>query len=557
MERSVYFLINNGERLVRNDNGQDNASDMKSSEDSNTSMISDTFSVNKVIYDVNGNKTEESVSETFVGVRSLFNTSQYMDVKDEFKKTSAKLKSYNYINYRGQGSNPDPLSKVTNTTTVAAQVETSYTSIIEYTAKHPALILRPSDFVYHKDFGVFPPNRLLVVRRFNTATTHDLLRMSARPISTLVTWLKPEDEPFIIKFNEKWKISDEGFINVINDVLGFSDLKPLPTFENLSTFTQTLAIQIGHSLGINYGRNNPLGDPDVIHEAAIRETNYKGLELDMSVTYKGEFEMKYIDGVDPNMAMLDIIANCTRMGTSDSKFIVSGGFASKVDDILILLQNGDVDGTIESLISRIGGFIQNTSSKFLSNMKETLNKELEKKEEQFKQEVQDKNEEGANDTKQAENAAQEKFDKAAEKQKGEKQIESNISELKDYVGNFIKTSLSKYKWRLRGASAAMSGFHTAHWHVTMGNPLCPWFSCGNMYIDTMQLEFPHTEMSFSDIPMSIKVTATFKPGRVMGAQEIQQLFNSGKDRIYTVAPTTQVGFIAKPTGNNAVKPVKK
>lgn len=550
MERSVFFFIDSTQRLVRNDtdsnqNPNVDKSDIKTSIDTNTNLISDSYSVDKVTTDGTNTVTN---TDKFTGVRSLFNTfsSPTDSDNDNYKHEKFKLKSYNYINYRGLTGNFNPTSQSTSTSSVTQQVEADYGAIVRWTSQlnTKALVLRPSDFVYHKDFGVYPPNRLLIVRRFNEATPHDLFKMrNATPISTMVTWLKPEDEPFKIKFNEKWKVSEDSFINVINDVIGFGEVTATPSFDALSTFKQSIALQVADSLGITQGSNNPLGDPDVIHEAAIRETNYKGLECDFTITFNAEYYFQYIDGVDPTVAWEDIVANTTRMATSDSKFIVNGGFGTKVDDIVSKLEGGDIDGTMQTIIGKIQGFISSTSSDFLSNKSKDINTDAQRKEDAAKKKLEDSENKNKDSVKNS--AAQDLEDVKKDKQAKEDTLKQNVSKIQSTLNNYVKTALSKYKWRLRGASGAMTGAHTAHWHVTMGNPLSPWFSCGNLYVDSMEVSFPHTEMSFSDVPMAIRVTATFKPGRRMGAQEIQQIFNSGKDRIYATAPKLQIGFIPK------------
>ena len=60
--------------------------------------------------------------------------------------------------------------------------------------------------------------------------------------------------------------------------------------------------------------------------------------------------------------------------------------------------------------------------------------------------------------------------------------------MNDIGGSLLKSRYQRYKWQLRGAVGAMTGYATAPWHITLGNPMYPWFSCGNMIVDGVELE---------------------------------------------------------------------
>ena len=87
--------------------------------------------------------------------------------------------------------------------------DTSVLNIIEKLANTKGQ-LKPADFAYLKNVGVYPNNRLMVARRF-ASPTGDNIMIKKKPteigsLATLITWV-PEAEDFLnISFGEEWMV---------------------------------------------------------------------------------------------------------------------------------------------------------------------------------------------------------------------------------------------------------------------------------------------------------------------------------------------------------------
>ena len=96
--------------------------------------------------------------------------------------------------------------------------DTSILNIIEKLSNTPAA-LRPSDFAYLKNVGVYPNNRLLIARRFAGPVGDNLFKKGGmRPQSVMVSW-KPQGEDFFtISFGEDWGDAKADFTGILNSM---------------------------------------------------------------------------------------------------------------------------------------------------------------------------------------------------------------------------------------------------------------------------------------------------------------------------------------------------
>lgn len=469
-----------------------------------------------------------------------------------------------YINYRGQGGHNDFNPHVLSSEEMAL---VDYNRLIAWSQQYEGIKLRAQDFAYLRHIGVYPINRLMVLRRFPGASADDLFDWKGgRAINTVVGFIDPDDETALdLSFNEVWEPNvTKGLVDVINEIIGISNpSSKLPTFDDSSNLQQSITVAIGRALGIVNENRNPLGEADIIHEAAIRKTNYEGLHSQINFVVTAEYEYKYFPGIDGHLAMLDNISNLIAMGTSDAKFVMNGEFSGKVATIVQRLKNGEMDllakelivwlkAGLSKLIGRIEGFLSKTAAdtkaKYLANNAPAAA-------------------DGTGGQGKAEAAANAVKDESVEI--GAKAISSFI----DTINDLISTTIYKYAWPLRGAIGAMSGGYTAPWHITMGNPKAPWFSIGNLIMKNVELEVGN-KLAFDDTPNSVKVKYHLTPGRNLGAQELASKFNLGKGRIYmpveaekavvkpAAAPAASTKVVdpakaAKPKAKPANSPAKK
>jgi hypothetical protein len=100
----------------------------------------------------------------------------------------------------------------------------------------------------------------------------------------------------------------------------------------------------------------------------------------------------------------------------------------------------------------------------------------------------------------------------------------------------LNAALYRYRWPLRSSLAITTGQNTTPWHITVGHPLNPILSMGNVLLEEGKIEF-NNELGFNDLPTSFKLSFNIKEGRPLGKQEIMEVLNNSYSRVY-VPPTS-------------------
>jgi len=405
----------------------------------------------------------------------------------------------------------------------------STTSIIDYTQNiknsynntgdwYP-MWLKPMDFAYLKDVGVYPNNRLVICRRFDGPVDSDLTLVEDEPISTMITWI-PEGKDFIdFSFGENWTEAEATLVNIFNNAGGDFNMGAGSGIEKfgewlksgmnavpLPGFSELLQRQIMDSLGILDNKNGdastiPSGDPNLIKEAKQRKTidihqAGSGLHCDVSIELECKWEQKFINGIDPTLAWMDILQTVLRFGTSPARFYLgSGGQQSqKLEAFLTSLQNNPISA-ISDLVSKIIDSLNKLSSKVVDYVKGVL-----------------------------ENPG--------------KAVDSAGSAIKNIINTSVITMIDKYKVKIIGVFKALTGSSSGPWHVTIGNPKRPTFCSGDMICDKVQITMGD-KLAFNDLPSSVTAKFTLKNARPLGMQEILARFNSGYARTVTVRKTIE------------------
>ena len=402
-----------------------------------------------------------------------------------------------------------------------AAYDTSLLNIIERLSKTKAGALRPQDFAYCKFLGVFPNNRLMIARRFTEPVTDSIFgKGGVSPKSILISW-KGEAEDFLeFTFGEEWEDADADFTNVLNKLgkdFGISEgggaigkafnLLPLPNFTE--GFQRTILESIG-VLDKNSGVPLPSGNPNIIKMAKRRKTIANGvagagLKCAISVAMTCEYEQKFISGIDPTTAFQDIINNIMIFGTSNS----SNYGLSKTFEARIKKYATNPNQLVNDVIAGVTLAIT------------TAQDELVKVRDKAYKLINERPKEG--DGKAAYLAAL-----------------NAVTVAQDVIGRFFKRilasvflTISKYKIEIIGIANALSGSPSAPWHITLGNPLRPFFCSGDMLCESMSLKFG-SMLAFNDLPSSVIATFALTNARALGMQEILAKFNSGSLRTVNV-----------------------
>lgn len=409
--------------------------------------------------------------------------------------------------------------------------DTSILNIVEKLSSSKSAAVRPSDFAYLKDIGNYPNNRLIICRRFPGPIGDDVYRLGTSPISVLIGFRAPGEDFLDLTFGEEWveaEASFEGIVTSIGEDLfkasklggqgaSLFEAIPLPGWtENLQRFVLE---KIGIYTAGSSGRRLPAGDPNLIKEAKMRKTIANGeagsgLSCKCEVKVEVEYEQKFISGIDPTIAYQDIIQNVLRFATSPKRdFGMDPNFGGKIKGWA---------ANPSSLVSDIVSAFKDA----LKSVIDTVTK--------FVQSVIDESKEEAEGGEKAEGADEAKAKEEASKQLGlaEKLMKFVQDGFKLVLDSLYKT-IQKYEQRIKGVVSALSGLPSTPWHVTIGNPLRPIFSAGDMYTTAVTLTMGSTLM-FNDLPANIKVSFSLNNARPWGLQEIMAKFNTGNIRTVNV-----------------------
>ena len=404
-----------------------------------------------------------------------------------------------------------------------------YSSLIA-NFKNPAIKLKAADFVYLKDLGVYPINRLVILRRYREGVMvpvnlNDWPKgtppSQRTPISTVVGWFKDgDDKIFDLSFGETWTTEKKMLHDLLGEILtdgfGFKSAKSVPVpgwsqgllFGFLDAMNMT-GKRSGDDIdwdsrkkGTNFDINEtPIGNPDVLQEGATRDGQSFGLTSSLDIKLETAYEQKYINNIDPGIAMNDILDNLLRMGTSNIRYVLNGN--SEVVKSLLAATNTN---TMDSWMN----FISTLVSAFVEAIKNIIG--------EFKKRIS-----GDDDD---DNSVDEPLSVVTSSLEG-------IGDLiKGVAGSILVSIMAKYKWALRGSVALMTGLPSTPWHVTVGNPYMPILSMNNIVASDIKVGYSN-QLSFNDTPTNIDVSITCKLGRNMGAQELMAYFNNGYQRNYT------------------------
>lgn len=425
-----------------------------------------------------------------------------------------------FSRYNIGGDKPEDSEIFDNNSTIHSNdvYNTTIPNIVDK-LKDTKAALKLADFAYLKDVGVFPNNRLMIARRFATPQLDNIMynKGSERgSLVTLISW-KPQGEDFFsISFGEKWEEAEATFKSILSAVgkdfklpgdlgetlSGGSNIIPLPGSTELlqRKFFQKIGL-----LDPSQVDQIPEGNPNLIKEAKQRKlvqagSPGSGLNCKVDIKMKCVWEQKYIQGVDPTLAWMDIVSMVGRFGTSISQnYGLSGNVVKKVSEYL--------ENPSQLITDTING-IKKAIDDIIKKVKDAINN--------------------------IKNQPKEVPDK--------KTITENttglLSQFGDFLGGLVNdiigTITKKYRERILGVLNSLSGMPSTPWHVTLGNPLRPVFCSGDMLIGDVNLTFG-PNLSFNDLPTTITADFTLTNARPWGLQEILAKFNTGYIRVLSHA----------------------
>ena len=408
--------------------------------------------------------------------------------------------------------------------------DTSILNIIEQLSSTKAS-LRPQDFAYLKNVGVYPNNRLMIARRFAAPASDNIMMPKKKgeinSFATLISWV-PEGIDFLdFTFGEEWMDAEadfKGILSSIGDDLGLGNLGGIAGAAGnavpLPGFTEIFQRKFLSALGLfddTAGATIPAGNPNLIKSAKRRKTiGYSeagaGLKAGISIKMTCEYELKYISGIDPSIVWMDLLGMILRFGTSSSEtYGLSKGVAAK----LIGWANNP-DTLIRDVVASIKGAILGVVEKVTKSIEKIYKAVVD----------------GAS----ALNKPAETDPPATASTPGEESIAAGglirtaslalIGKVGDLLKDISTGMIMKYRVKIIGIVNALSGLPSTPWHITIGNPMRPMFCSGDMLTESVTVKLG-PQLGFNDLPSSITVEFTLANARPLGLQEIMSKFNSG------------------------------
>lgn len=264
-------------------------------------------------------------------------------------------------------------------------------------------------------------------------------------------------------------------------------------------------------------------DANKIYEPknTIQEIDYYEGKLQFSHTFTIVFSYKIrgYDNISPKAAMLDLIANVVRTCYSRGSFW--GGRnqinGPQPNPTAWNKANSFVNNTFDKLGSGImtllnGGFDLGSMFAQVSDMAN----ELLGKAKDIAKNVVDSVEDGTAGKKVA-NAAKKVINI------------SNKMGITDAIKGKLKDALGRPQ--LYGFDSLLTGGDTGTWHLTIGNPLRPIITIGNL--EVTNTEITHSgPLGIDDFPTELKVTVQFKHARPRDAVSIEKMYMFGARSIY-------------------------
>ena len=111
---------------------------------------------------------------------------------------------------------------------------------------------------------------------------------------------------------------------------------------------------------------------------------------------------------------------------------------------------------------------------------------------------------------------------------GIKNINDATGLTKGFMG-VIKNSLGRPQ--IYAFNSLLKGDNTGLWHVTIGNPLNPIMSMGNLIMTDCQVQHCGP-LGMDDFPTELKVTVTLAHARGRDSIDIQKMYTKGQSGIY-------------------------
>lgn len=396
-----------------------------------------------------------------------------------------------------------------------------------------------SDFLYCKYHKKVPNNYMVTLRRFANPCEDniydlsksyikkdakgnpiksgkgyetDVANMVMPDISRAVTWMSDEignkmEDLLSFSYGYNWK-EQEGKTNTYQSQDGGYTAQPfyarfgplgrsfLDSLKGVSYEEKTQRERFsGYDAMAETYPNFVFGPVNVINKMMTRD---QGLNFERSLKLKFVYELKSYDGINPKIALLDILSNLMVLTYNNANFFGGAhrfygarGYVASQFGNPNLLANGHLKDYVGSVINDLGSGFNNLF--------------------------------GGKDGKIS-------FDKDGLKDIGNGLMNVAGNYLSSVLGSFLNDQVGAVPGVLF-TQALLTGESTGNWHVTIGNPMNPIAMYGNLIIENSEISFKGP-LGRDDFPTELHLDVTLKDARPRDASDILSSFNAGNGRTY-------------------------
>jgi hypothetical protein len=387
-----------------------------------------------------------------------------------------------------------------------------------------------ADFLYCKYYGKIPNNRLVTLRRYPYPVSDNVVVPNANavvPVAQAVTWFSEEtgnklSEIMKMTYGVMWKEieaqvqvvegNEQALGTGIESFLGGKAVSALGTVLTASRGSYDLwsgrrekEVDWARKAYTNDGPywNQIYGPVNVVHKSHMRD---RGVKFQHEITLKFHYSIKSYAGVNPKVAMLDLLANFLILTYTNAKFwggatryFPNATFRTGFLGDQQKFYSGDYRGYAQSVGDQMKGT--------MSNLMDGFNKLL----------------------------------------------SGDFSGLIKTVTELIGGSLSeKSQPQILSIRSLLSGDPVGEWHLTVGNPMNPIAVIGNLIMEDATMELGET-LGADDFPTEVTFTVKLKPGKPRDKGDIESMFNNGYGRM-TYAPITTLPSQQNTFGSAAGNP---
>lgn len=364
--------------------------------------------------------------------------------------------------------------------------------------------LSPADFLYTKDFGKVPTNRLVICRRYHYPV-HDILPPFP-PLSKMITWLNKDVENIIPELSLTMNFEDTSLeeASVSKLTPGIPGLGSTASESFDFTGTSRLMEKLNFSSNMKEDKTEELlGAIKLTDNAKFRSI---GQNSEISFEYKFSYKMKYIDGVDPKLALLDALANALVMCYDNTRFFKLDGGQKLVFEKIDQYKYYD----IQQINAKLGSSVAQGISDIGGNLVETI-----------------------------------------------KQFDSSSEDASSMFDNLIAGSTffsagRQLVKRLYYLYTFMTGAPSGFWHLTIGNPFNPIAVWGNLICSDAKIKFSK-ELAMDDFPDGFDIVLTLVPARPLSRDELMSKFNNAKGGLYKPPTDNGNDNVQNPEVTNSVQ----